>query len=549
MRLGTNVGTKFVISLAGVLILLMAINMFWSIDRQRQQAKAQLREEALIIARQLLATRAFIAENQTTINCDSMGNFEFKHLNPAAVGRGIGDIMARSEKYSFKQTNLAVRNTANAPDFFEWEKLLVLKSNPQMKELYGEDIVREQKAFRYLLPLYYEASCLDCHGGQPGEIDVAGYPKEGKQVGDFAGALSIVVSMDLFEANLQKNIIHQITFIFIMVLVTISCMYVMTSNIITRPLGELVDVTRAMGAGGLTKRVPLRNNGDEIDSLAHAFNDMAEQLHILYTDLERKVADRTEQLTAVNQQLAQQQVVLREMNMKLAKADQMKSEFLASMSHELRTPLTAIIAFAELLLNNPAGLTETQKEYLEDILESGQQLLHLINDLLDYSKTEAGLMEIHPRVIDLSELVYAVERMLKPWAEKKEINITVSIEQNLPVVFGDGEKLKRVIMNLLANAIKFTPDGGKIDVTVHMDHDQEMSSIQISVADDGIGIKEEEIPSVFDAFWQAEGISRQYSGTGLGLSLVKSIVEKHGGRVWVQSAWGQGSTFYISLPL
>jgi signal transduction histidine kinase len=139
--------------------------------------------------------------------------------------------------------------------------------------------------------------------------------------------------------------------------------------------------------------------------------------------------------------------------------------------------------------------------------------------------------------------------MLKPWAEKKEINITVSIEQNLPVVFGDGEKLKRVIMNLLANAIKFTPDGGKIDVTVHMDHDQEMSSIQISVADDGIGIKEEEIPSVFDAFWQAEGISRQYSGTGLGLSLVKSIVEKHGGRVWVQSAWGQGSTFYISLPL
>jgi signal transduction histidine kinase len=400
------------------------------------------------------------------------------------------------------------------------------------------------------MPLYYESACLECHGGSKGEVDIAGYPKEGKQIEEFAGALSIIVPMELFDANLKKNIVHEITFIFIMVLLTIGCMLVMTSNIITNPLGNLVEATREMGAGNLGKRVPLRDTKDEMDTLAHAFNDMAEQLQALYADLERKVEDRTRQLKDANSQLAQQQIVLQEMNQKLAKADKMKSEFLASMSHELRTPLTAIIAFAELLLQNPAGLTALQKEFLQDILESGQQLVTLINDLLDYSKIEAGLLQINASVIDIMELASSVERTLRPWAEKKQICMRSVIQQNLPVVFGDYEKIRRVLMNLVANAIKFTPEEGQINITAELVQEADISVIRVCVKDSGIGINQENIDRVFDAFWQADiSASRQYPGTGLGLSLVKSIIEKHGGRVWVESDTGVGSSFNFTLPL
>ncbi|CAG0993479.1 two-component system, sensor histidine kinase and response regulator [Burkholderiales bacterium] len=230
----------------------------------------------------------------------------------------------------------------------------------------------------------------------------------------------------------------------------------------------------------------------------------------------------------------------------LEAASRHKSEFLANMSHELRTPLNAIIGFSEVLAERMFGeVNEKQAEYLSDILESGRHLLSLINDILDLSKIEAGRMDLDPTDFDLPAAIDATMLLVRERAHRRGIALGRSLDGQLGMVRADERKTKQVLLNLLSNALKFTPEGGSIDVRARK-HD---GVVEISVTDTGVGIAPEDQEAVFEEFRQVGGTSKKIEGTGLGLAISRKFVELHGGRLWVTSELGKGSTFAFTLPL
>jgi len=227
-------------------------------------------------------------------------------------------------------------------------------------------------------------------------------------------------------------------------------------------------------------------------------------------------------------------------------ANRHKSAFLAHMSHELRTPLNAIIGFSEVLGEKVFGeLTDKQAEYITDIHESGHHLLSLINDLLDIAKIEAGRLELSPAEFDLPATIENTFVLLKDRASSRGVTLRNQLDGDIGLITADERKVKQVLINLLTNAVKFTPEGGTVSLHGRSSDD----ALSISVVDTGIGIKPEDCAVIFDEFRQADSDSaKEIEGTGLGLALSKRLVELHGGRIWVESELGQGTTFAFTLP-
>jgi signal transduction histidine kinase len=231
----------------------------------------------------------------------------------------------------------------------------------------------------------------------------------------------------------------------------------------------------------------------------------------------------------------------------LEAASRHKSEFLANMSHELRTPLNAVIGFSEVLIQRMFGaLNDKQEEYLKDIYASGQHLLSLINDILDLSKIEAGRMELAPAPFHLPSALENAVTLVRERAGRHGIALQVDINPRLGEVVGDERKVKQVLLNLLSNAVKFTPEGGRMSLKAVLTN----GLVEISVSDTGIGIAPEDQAAIFEEFRQVgSDETRKQEGTGLGLTLAKKFVELHGGRLWVESELGRGSTFTFTLPV
>ena len=238
---------------------------------------------------------------------------------------------------------------------------------------------------------------------------------------------------------------------------------------------------------------------------------------------------------------------LKETNERLVDADRHKSVFLASMSHELRTPLNAILGFSELLIDAPNGgfPAATRTRFLQQIHSSGKHLLGLINDILDLSKIEAGQMELRLQAVSVAEVVAQVLATVEPLAAPKQIKVHTG-EMNAGEITADAGKLKQMLLNLVANAIKFTPDGGEVTITAA----RLEKTVEIAVADNGIGIASKDHSRVFQGFQQVDsGMERQQAGTGLGLHLTRRFAALHGGDVLIDSQLGKGSVFTIVLPL
>jgi signal transduction histidine kinase len=237
---------------------------------------------------------------------------------------------------------------------------------------------------------------------------------------------------------------------------------------------------------------------------------------------------------------------IEEKSRELATASRHKSEFLANMSHELRTPLNAIIGFSEVLAERMFGeINDKQAEYLADILESGRHLLSLINDILDLSKIEAGRMELEPTEFNLPDAIENTLTLVRERAHRHGIALGRMVDERLGTICADERKVKQVLLNLLSNALKFTPEGGRIDVAASVTD----NAIEISVSDTGVGIAAEDQAAVFEEFRQVGAASKKIEGTGLGLAISRKFIELHGGKIWVKSAVGSGSTFAFTLPL
>ena len=302
---------------------------------------------------------------------------------------------------------------------------------------------------------------------------------------------------------------------------------------ITRPVDELTRAAGRIAQGDFVTPVTVRERfaAKELRALAHTISQMVRQLSGAYLTLEDKVSQRTSELQAANQELA--------------RANKLKSEFLANVSHELRTPLSAIIGFSQILLDGIDGqMSEEQQQDILQVNKSGQSLLALINQILDLSKIEAGKMELSLERVELPVLISAVLDSISPLAQEKGLRIDTRFPPGLPAVEGDAARLKQILINLLSNAVKFT-DRGRIEVIAQPSG----RMVRIAVKDTGIGISREAQKLIFDEFVQGDGSStRRHGGTGLGLSIVRKLVEMHGGAITVISEPGMGSTFTFTVP-
>ena len=231
----------------------------------------------------------------------------------------------------------------------------------------------------------------------------------------------------------------------------------------------------------------------------------------------------------------------------LEAASRHKTEFMANMSHELRTPLNAIIGFSDVLEQRMYGtLNDQQSDYVRDIAGSGRHLLDLVNEILDLSKVEAGRMELEPSEFALADTIHGTLAFVRERAASHRVALNADVPTELGTVVADERKVRQVLLNLLSNAVKFTPDGGTIRVRAQ----RRDSEVQVAVQDTGIGIAPEDQAKVFDEFQQVGKASdRSREGTGLGLTLAKRFIELHGGRIWIESAVGKGTTFTFAIPI
>ena len=266
----------------------------------------------------------------------------------------------------------------------------------------------------------------------------------------------------------------------------------------------------------------------------------------IFDDQELEVLAVLANQVAISLENARLYEELSESNAQLLQASRLKSQFLASMSHELRTPLNSIIGFSKVLLNRFDGeLTERQETYIRSVHNSGAHLLQLINGILDFSRIEAGKLEMISEELDLHELIDECVESSMPLARGQQMKLEKNVPLELPPLSGDRTKVKQILLNLLSNAIKFTAQG-RVLVSVVAEPD----AIRVSVADTGIGIREDDLAHLFEPFQQLDNpVARSAGGTGLGLAISKKFVELHGGRIWAESRENQGSTFHFTLPL
>ena len=384
------------------------------------------------------------------------------------------------------------------------------------------------------------------------------------EVGETLGELTVLVVQDRVAAARERAIRDQAWgFVIVAFLATLVTLIAISS--VVRPIRSITNTMGRLKKGEVELEIPGTDRRDEIGKMARALQvfqanavqlnqalekeiglnalqrDTEAQLRQLNVDLERIVGERTAEL----EQAVEVASAARE---EAEASNRAKSEFLAAMSHELRTPLNAIIGFSEVTRTETLGPMGNDKylEYASDIFESGQHLLSLINDILDLSKVESGKDELIEEDIAVPQLSNSVIRLIGQRAREQGVLLERDVPDDLPGVFADDRKLKQILMNLLANAVKFTQRGGTVRLTARY---RPNDGHVFEVADTGIGMASQDVPKALSRFRQVDGdLNRRFEGTGLGLPLTKALVEQHGGTLEIRSELGVGTTVTVSLP-
>jgi signal transduction histidine kinase len=297
---------------------------------------------------------------------------------------------------------------------------------------------------------------------------------------------------------------------------------------ISKPIQKLDEGSRRIGAGELAHRIEV-HSGDEIEALAVTFNHMA-------TTLEAKLRE----IETANQELRQ--------------LDQLKSKFISMASHELRTPLIAIQGYVDLIREGKGGaIAEEQRRMLDTVSRNATRLARIVTELLDVSRIEENKLVIAKAPVDLTPVIREIAEEQQPYLDSRGHQLQLDLAEDVPLIEGDRDRIAQVVINLLGNAIKYTADGGRILIRLYAQE----TELRLEVIDNGIGIKEADIGKLFQRFSTLGDVTKHHtdknaylaSGTGLGLSIVQGIIQAHGGRIWVESDYGQGSTFHVALPL
>jgi signal transduction histidine kinase len=398
-------------------------------------------------------------------------------------------------------------------------------------ELERERYINNGEQYVYYRPVYAQAFCIRCHKVMTGPPDLA----EGQLMAVAKVTISNVATRT--EQAWNKAILY--AFAIGITFLAMLAAYVIVRYVIVKPLKHLRDVSDAVSRGNLEQRAEIQT-ADEFEELAVAFNRMLASL-----------ITAQEALRRLNSDLDQKVDELAQANMRLFELNRLKSDFLATMSHELRTPLNSIIGFSD-VLSSIESLDDKQRRYVRNIQKSGKMLLDMINDILDLAKIESGKMELRPADFRIEHVIGAQCDMARPLAERKNLDLSTSVEPDLPELYQDQGKVQQILNNLLSNAIKFTPDGGRVVVSANR---APQGDLLLTVADTGVGISDADQSQIFEKFRQGrtvmpggDAMTREYEGTGLGLSIVKELCKLLGGDISVESELGKGSTFTVRLP-
>lgn len=565
---------KIAVSIGVIMVALMAVDILWNLSLQNAQAENEAREKAEVLAAEMRAAWDFVDMNQEVINRAEDGTFRTKHLVCVVAAKSISMLFTTETDYSIRFTNDTPRQAANAPDAFEQEALAAFNADPDRKAFWRVvDAGDGTRVFRYTEPLYVTESCLECHGDPVGELDQYGYPKEGMQVGQVGGAMSITEPMGIYAAGIQDSMMQQAIMVLFMMVAAFIGLYFVTSRLVLQPIDELRSAAGAVGKGDFNYTLTVPDPGerprDELAELTGEFDRMARDLEALYADLEGQVRSKTDDLMVLNDMLNYQKRELKVALDRLGDEVAYKNEFFAIVSHELRTPLTSILAYAR-ILNADDSLAPKTREAVGEIESNATLLLNMVNNILVISKHAAKKDELLPEPVDFVDLAQFVRKALAPIAEGKDVRLTCSVAPNVPLSMADWEKLRRILENLVNNAIKYTHRGGFVRLTIgfesgeeanhghgnhpgtHVPDDEDAAPagwIVMRVADDGMGIAPEELDQIFELYKQAgQSANRRYRGTGLGLAVVRDLTELHGGTVAVESRVKEGSTFTVRIP-
>lgn len=548
---------RYIVLMTAVAVVMIAVFGLFSYQEQSRQMEAQMLAEARVLEKSVRATWDFIDYEQPNINYDRDGTYNFKGLYCSLVGKSVGKLftMSTDNQYVLRYTRFDPRNALDAPDAFESAALNAFYEEGVAEYTGFMENETGAREFRYVGAIYLTESCLECHGEPAGELDVTGFPKEGLEVGDIGGAVSISMPTDLYQAGINRNALLIIGFFVLFLTVTFGASLLFFRRRVTAPLAGLKTAVGEMGQGNFRAAVPPTGHVREIDELTRGVKVMAGELDSLYATLEEKVDTRTRLYREANEMLEEQRAalaranaLLEETNGKLADENEYRTNIVAILSHELRTPLTSILAFVDLWETSGEEHSCESRECLEKIKAQSQVLLEMVNNALDMVRVESGVVEIARDPIDMVDLAASVVSAIEPVAQRKGVGISFEVSSEVPLVRGDWSQMEKILGNLLSNAVKFTDTGGRVrfDVAFQAVPPQ----LVLKVADTGIGIAADRLEGIFDRFVQADAsISRKYRGSGLGLSLVKKTAEALGGSVAVESEVGRGSVFTVVLPV
>jgi two-component system sensor histidine kinase BarA len=402
----------------------------------------------------------------------------------------------------------------------------------------------DNQEYHYYQPIRFRQDCALCHEYR-GTVGAAGAGRPKLAEGDLMAVVKVAMPDSVTRKAINWNRAILLATAIITVFLAMLVAYAIVRYVIVKPLEHLRDVSDEVRRGNVDARAEI-HTADEFEELGVAFNRML-----------RGLIDTQDELKKANTSLDEKVDQLAQANLHLYETNRLKGDFLATMSHELRTPLNSILGFSDVLGGNPA-LDAKQQRYVENIRSSGRMLLEMINDILDLAKIEAGKMEIRPTVFRLESAVSAQCDMIRPLAEKRQIDVSFEIGPGLDEVEQDQGKVQQILANLLSNAVKFTPEGGRVDVMARLVEpagDGPAEEFALDVSDTGVGIAEGDQQAIFEKFRQGsvfrrdDAMTREYSGTGLGLSIVRELCRLLGGDVELESQLGRGSRFTVTLPL
>ncbi|MDR1184888.1 MAG: DUF3365 domain-containing protein, partial [Coriobacteriales bacterium] len=370
---------KFAVLFVAVALVLLVGNFFWRSYILEAQAEREMLQSTKVLAEEMDAIWDFMEINQGQFVRHADGTY---NLYCVVAAKAVSRIFTtnNADDYIIHYTNLTTRKPDDAPDAFEIRALEALYAEPELESYYSLETNEDgSQVFRYVEPLYITDSCLECHGSPKGETDMMGYPREGLEMGDIAGAASIIMPADTYVRNIQNSLIQESLLFVVLILAGLAVIFFSIAKLVTSPMKRLEGAAQQIERHDFGVSLDDIGDRDEMQDLATHFHSMAEQLQHLYDELEAEVDTRTLQLEQTNHILEEQRRELEAVNIQLEEDNRYKSDFLAIMSHEIRTPLTSILAFSDIWARSNAPRNAEEESIMKEMRLNSQILLAMVN--------------------------------------------------------------------------------------------------------------------------------------------------------------------------